>query len=195
MSDPPAKAIAPSPIGADDESRIATSADSSGVTDGPPPPTHQIRRPAWSQSGSLVGSTKFLFTTPGVAEPTRAAFPHSPLTGEFLLKAIPLLSLSSWTLAKAKRLVKRQTTAVAEWSRTARSAGGYLCERHHFGPHQIWPLVDCEELLKEVWGPAYAKETHYLRVYLAQLRHKLEDDPSHPVHLLSEAGMGYRFQQ
>ena len=38
-------------------------------------------------------------------------------------------------------------------------------------------LVGREELLKEVWGPAYAKETHYLRVYLAQLRRKLEDDP------------------
>ena len=56
-------------------------------------------------------------------------------------------------------------------------------------------LVGREELLKEVWGPAYAKETHYLRVYLAQLRRKLEDDPSHPVHLLTEAGMGYRFQE
>ncbi|EHB58298.1 two component transcriptional regulator, winged helix family [Mycolicibacterium rhodesiae JS60] len=56
-------------------------------------------------------------------------------------------------------------------------------------------LVGREELLKEVWGPAYAKETHYLRVYLAQLRRKLEDDPSHPRHLLTEAGMGYRFEQ
>jgi len=56
-------------------------------------------------------------------------------------------------------------------------------------------LVGREELLREVWGPAYAKETHYLRVYLAQLRRKLEDDPSHPVHLLTEAGMGYRFQE
>ncbi|MBU8809192.1 response regulator [Mycolicibacterium goodii] len=55
-------------------------------------------------------------------------------------------------------------------------------------------LVGREELLREVWGPAYATETHYLRVYLAQLRRKLENDPSHPVHLLTEAGMGYRFQ-
>lgn len=55
-------------------------------------------------------------------------------------------------------------------------------------------LVGREELLKEVWGPAYATETHYLRVYLAQLRRKLEDDPSHPRHLLTEAGMGYRFE-
>ncbi|WP_407685093.1 response regulator [Mycobacterium sp. HUMS_1102779] len=55
-------------------------------------------------------------------------------------------------------------------------------------------LVGREELLKEVWGPAYATETHYLRVYLAQLRRKLEDDPSHPRHLLTESGMGYRFE-
>lgn len=55
-------------------------------------------------------------------------------------------------------------------------------------------LVGREELLKEVWGPHYGKETHYLRVYLAQLRRKLEDDPSHPRHLLTEAGMGYRFE-
>lgn len=56
-------------------------------------------------------------------------------------------------------------------------------------------LVGREELLKEVWGPAYAKETHYLRVYLAQLRRKLEDDPSRPRHLITETGMGYRFAQ
>lgn len=56
-------------------------------------------------------------------------------------------------------------------------------------------LIGREELLKEVWGPAYAKEGHYLRVYLAQLRRKLEDDPSHPRHLLTEAGMGYRFER
>ena len=55
-------------------------------------------------------------------------------------------------------------------------------------------LVGREELLAQVWGPAYAKETHYLRVYLAQLRRKLEDDPSNPRHLLTEAGMGYRFE-
>lgn len=54
-------------------------------------------------------------------------------------------------------------------------------------------LVGREELLKEVWGPAYAKETHYLRVYLAQLRRKLENDPAQPRHLITEAGMGYRF--
>ncbi|WP_228003272.1 response regulator [Nocardia australiensis] len=56
-------------------------------------------------------------------------------------------------------------------------------------------LVGRKELLREVWGPSYATETHYLRVYLAQLRRKLEVDPANPKHLLTEAGMGYRFQE
>ena len=54
-------------------------------------------------------------------------------------------------------------------------------------------LVTQREILTQVWGPAYAKETQYLRVYLAQLRRKLEDDPARPRHLHTEAGMGYRF--
>jgi two-component system, OmpR family, KDP operon response regulator KdpE len=55
-------------------------------------------------------------------------------------------------------------------------------------------LVGQKQLLQEVWGPSYASETHYLRVYLAQLRRKLEPQPSQPRHLLTEAGMGYRFE-
>jgi len=54
-------------------------------------------------------------------------------------------------------------------------------------------LVPRRELLQEVWGPAYETETNYLRVYMAQLRRKLERDPSHPRHLITEPGMGYRF--
>lgn len=56
-------------------------------------------------------------------------------------------------------------------------------------------LVGRQELLREVWGPAYQSETHYLRVYLAQLRRKLENDPSHPKHLVTEPGMGHRFRE
>jgi two-component system KDP operon response regulator KdpE len=55
-------------------------------------------------------------------------------------------------------------------------------------------LVSQTQLLQEVWGPAYRTETNYLRVYLAQLRRKLEADPSHPRHFITEAGMGYRFE-
>jgi two-component system, OmpR family, KDP operon response regulator KdpE len=54
-------------------------------------------------------------------------------------------------------------------------------------------LVPRTTLLQEVWGPAYETETNYLRVYMAQLRRKLEPDPAHPRHLLTEPGMGYRF--
>ena len=56
-------------------------------------------------------------------------------------------------------------------------------------------LVTHEEILRQVWGPAYAEETGYLRVYLAQLRRKLEADPANPRHLLTEAGLGYRFRE
>lgn len=55
-------------------------------------------------------------------------------------------------------------------------------------------LVTQREVLAEVWGPQYVKETSYLRVYLTQLRRKLEPDPSRPRHLITEPGMGYRYE-
>jgi len=54
-------------------------------------------------------------------------------------------------------------------------------------------LVTRETLLTEVWGPQYTTDTGYLRLYLSQLRKKLEPEPSKPRHLLTEPGMGYRF--
>jgi two-component system KDP operon response regulator KdpE len=53
-------------------------------------------------------------------------------------------------------------------------------------------LVPQQQLLREVWGPGYDRETHYLRVYVAQLRRKLEPDPARPRHLVTEPGLGYR---
>ena len=55
-------------------------------------------------------------------------------------------------------------------------------------------LISQKQLLRDVWGPGYESETNYLRVYMAQLRRKLELDASRPVHLITEPGMGYRFQ-
>jgi two-component system KDP operon response regulator KdpE len=55
-------------------------------------------------------------------------------------------------------------------------------------------LVTREQLLREVWGPAYVGENHYLRVYAAQLRRKLEDDPAHPRHLITSPGLGYTLE-
>jgi two-component system, OmpR family, KDP operon response regulator KdpE len=53
-------------------------------------------------------------------------------------------------------------------------------------------LMTHPAILREVWGPAYSAESHYLHVYVSQLRRKLEDDPARPRYLLTEAGAGYR---
>ncbi|MFD7094896.1 response regulator [Streptomyces xanthophaeus] len=56
-------------------------------------------------------------------------------------------------------------------------------------------LISQRKLLLDIWGPTYSEHTNYLRVYMAQLRRKLEADPSHPRHLITEPGMGYRFEE
>ncbi|MFD8735228.1 response regulator [Streptomyces sp. NPDC059618] len=55
-------------------------------------------------------------------------------------------------------------------------------------------LVSQKQLLREVWGASQSNKTNYLRVYMAQLRRKLETDPSQPRHLITKPGMGYRFE-
>lgn len=55
-------------------------------------------------------------------------------------------------------------------------------------------LITQKQLLLEVWGPSYGDRTNYLRVYMAQLRRKLEADPAHPRYLITEPGVGYRFE-
>jgi two-component system KDP operon response regulator KdpE len=55
-------------------------------------------------------------------------------------------------------------------------------------------LVSQRDLLHAVWGPEYGTETNYLRVYVGGLRKKLEDDPARPRHLITEPGIGYRFE-
>jgi len=98
----------------------------------------------------------------------------------------PVVTTTSFTVDLAAKKVHREGMDVrltpTEWAILEQLA------RH---PGR---LVSQQQLLTEVWGPAYAKETHYLRVYLAQLRRKLEPDPSHPRHLRTEPGMGYRFE-
>ena len=55
-------------------------------------------------------------------------------------------------------------------------------------------VITHQQLLKAVWGPGHAQDTHYVRVHMANLRKKVEEDASMPKHLLTEAGIGYRFR-
>lgn len=56
-------------------------------------------------------------------------------------------------------------------------------------------VVTQRHLLKEIWGPDHVQDSHYLRIYMGQLRHKLESDPARPRYLLTEVGVGYRLLQ
>jgi two-component system KDP operon response regulator KdpE len=100
---------------------------------------------------------------------------------------VPVIETTGFTVNLATKQVTRRGVTVrltpTEWNileLLARNTGA---------------LVSHEEILSQVWGPAYANETAYLRVYLAQLRRKLETDPANPRHLLTETGLGYRFQE
>ncbi|HEY6424909.1 MAG TPA: response regulator [Pseudonocardiaceae bacterium] len=98
----------------------------------------------------------------------------------------PVIATDTFTVDLAARKVHRDGVEVhltpTEWGILE------LLARHS------GRLVTQRQLLSEVWGPAYRKETHYLRVYLAQLRRKLEPDPARPRYLVTQPGMGYRFE-
>lgn len=97
----------------------------------------------------------------------------------------PVVAFSDVVVDLAARTVTRSGAAVrltpTEWR---------LLEALVRNPDR---LITRETLLTEVWGPQYTTDTGYLRLYIAQLRKKLETVPASPVHLLTEAGMGYRF--
>lgn len=100
-------------------------------------------------------------------------------------ESAPTVAASSFTVDLAERRVTKGGDAVrltpTEWS---------ILELLVRNPAR---LVTQQQLLLDVWGPAYQKEANYLRVYMAQLRRKLETDPGNPRHLLTEPGVGYRF--
>ena len=88
---------------------------------------------------------------------------------------------------------RRRLPLDADPDRQGRAAGcrSQLLEKLLRNPGK---LITQRQLLHEVWGPQYGTETNYLRVYLAQVRRKLEPEPSHPKYFITEPGMGYRFE-
>ena len=98
----------------------------------------------------------------------------------------PVVGTAAFTVDLA---AKRVTTAAGEVRLTPTE--WHLLEILVRNPGK---LVGQRQLLTEVWGPAYTSETNYLRVYLGQLRRKLEPDPTTPRYLITEPGMGYRFE-
>ncbi|WP_329330475.1 response regulator [Streptomyces luteogriseus] len=97
----------------------------------------------------------------------------------------PVITTAAFTVDLA---AKRVTTAAGEIRLTPTE--WHLLEVLVRHPGR---LVTQRQLLQEVWGPRYEKETNYLRVHLANLRRKLEPEPSRPRYLITEPGLGYRF--
>ena len=98
----------------------------------------------------------------------------------------PVVTTASFTVDLAMRRVTRNGQDVrltpTEWG---------ILELLVRNPEK---LITQQQLLTEIWGAAYTKEANYLRVYMAQLRRKLEPEPGNPRHFMTEAGIGYRFQ-
>ena len=118
---------------------------------------------------------------------------------------LPRIRLGELVVDLAAKRVVRQAPVPAGWTRRARTpAGEAPAEGIRLTPTE-WHLLEVllrnpgkllsrNQLLTEVWGPGYADATGNLRLYMAQLRRKLEPDPARPRWLITEPGMGYRYQ-
>ncbi len=88
------------------------------------------------------------------------------------------LDLAAMQLKKNGVVVKLTSTEFNLLSLLAKNQGRVLTHQH---------------LLKNIWGPSYLNESQYLRVFIAQLRKKIENDPNQPQHIITQSGVGYRF--
>ncbi len=131
-----------------------------------------------------AGADDFLtkpFSIPELLARIRVALRHR---GTRLMAATTIFSQRDLHVDLAKRLVTLRGQVVhltpTEFNLLARlvRSAGYL--------------VTHRQLLSDVWGPEYVEHTHYLRLYMAQLRAKIEDHPAEPRYLLTETGVGYR---
>ena len=88
------------------------------------------------------------------------------------------IDLATRTVKKARELVKLTSTEYNLLALFVRNQGKVLTHQY---------------LLRAIWGPGYINQSQYLRVFIAQIRKKIEDDPNRPKYLLTESGVGYRF--
>lgn len=91
---------------------------------------------------------------------------------------IVTVDLAAHTVKKNDELLKLTSTEYALLALMAKNEGKVLTHQY---------------LLKQVWGPTYIAESQYLRVFVAQLRKKIEDNPNKPAYIITESGIGYRF--
>jgi two-component system KDP operon response regulator KdpE len=89
------------------------------------------------------------------------------------------IDLAARTVRKNNELIKLTSTEFNLLSLFARNEGRVMTHRF---------------ILKEIWGVGYQTETQYLRVFVGSLRKKIEENPNNPLHLITESGVGYRFQ-
>jgi two-component system KDP operon response regulator KdpE len=89
-----------------------------------------------------------------------------------------IIDYNNHLVRKNDEVLKLTSTEFSLLSLMARNAGKVLTHQH---------------LLKEIWGLSYVEQTQYLRVFVAQLRKKIEEDPAHPAFIVTESGIGYRF--
>lgn len=99
-------------------------------------------------------------------------------TSPFLTYDNLIIDLSNHIVRKKGELIKLTSTEYSLLSLLARNEGRVLTHQY---------------ILKEIWGQGYIEQTQYLRVFIAQLRKKIEDDPTKPKLLNTESGIGYRF--
>ena len=106
-------------------------------------------------------------------------------------------------LSKSKRCCvkgrKPRATAFAHELSLARPKDVHLTRTQYklfgFLVDNVGRVLTHRQLLREVWGPERIEHSHYLRVFMASLRQKLEDDPAQPKHILTETAVGYRLVQ
>ena len=89
------------------------------------------------------------------------------------------IDLNARTVKRRGELIKLTATEYSLLSLFIKNAGKVLTHGY---------------ILKEIWGKPFSEESQYVRIYISQLRKKLEDDPNNPKFILTESGVGYRFE-